>query len=236
MSAYDRLIAAGAEHWAFGIHGTKGDENVNAALDRIAAPSPALTRAPTSDDPGVWFCVCGMGWVGRRGDSSEVRSHAEFRVSGGEPGADHDPGLVTFRADTPSKPASPALTREALLTAEAAFDRIIEFVKPGFPGFLVASDHIAMWAREGRAALSKIPPPTEDKPWQHPRLGVAALRESTTEAILEEGRGVSKTKMHPSAEPLRRYCGDCDGVGWVEGGETLQTTCKTCGGSGWAPV
>lgn len=27
-------------------------------------------------------------------------------------------------------------------------------------------------------------------------------------------------------------CWDCDGVGWVEGGETLQTTCPKCDGTG----
>jgi len=28
------------------------------------------------------------------------------------------------------------------------------------------------------------------------------------------------------------YCGNCDGVGWIEGGKTLQTTCYACDGSG----
>jgi hypothetical protein len=28
------------------------------------------------------------------------------------------------------------------------------------------------------------------------------------------------------------FCRDCDGCGWVEGGEYLQTKCKTCGGTG----
>ncbi len=28
------------------------------------------------------------------------------------------------------------------------------------------------------------------------------------------------------------YCGDCDGVGWTEGGPTLKTTCRTCAGTG----
>ncbi len=31
---------------------------------------------------------------------------------------------------------------------------------------------------------------------------------------------------------LQALCRDCDGVGWVEGGKTLQTTCRTCEGRG----
>ena len=27
-------------------------------------------------------------------------------------------------------------------------------------------------------------------------------------------------------------CGECDGVGWTEGGETIKTTCSACGGRG----
>jgi hypothetical protein len=39
----------------------------------------------------------------------------------------------------------------------------------------------------------------------------------------------------PAAAPASRaYCGDCDGVGWYEGGETLQTQCERCYGTGWA--
>lgn len=37
----------------------------------------------------------------------------------------------------------------------------------------------------------------------------------------------------PASPRVRRlYCGDCDGVGWTEGGEELITTCARCGGSG----
>lgn len=32
--------------------------------------------------------------------------------------------------------------------------------------------------------------------------------------------------------PTHEYCDDCDGCGWVEGGQALQTTCKTCKGKG----
>jgi hypothetical protein len=45
-------------------------------------------------------------------------------------------------------PAAPGLD-----VARAAFDRIIAYVTPGVPGFLIASEHIGIWAREGRAAL-----------------------------------------------------------------------------------
>ena len=44
----------------------------------------------------------------------------------------------------------------------------------------------------------------------------------------------ARLKVERVPEPAKqtRYCGDCDGVGWVEGGKALQTTCRTCGGSG----
>jgi hypothetical protein len=29
-----------------------------------------------------------------------------------------------------------------------------------------------------------------------------------------------------------QFCGDCDGVGWCEGGVALQTTCRKCNGTG----
>jgi hypothetical protein len=37
-----------------------------------------------------------------------------------------------------------------------------------------------------------------------------------------------------AGEGLRAYCGDCDGVGWYEGGKALQTQCERCNGTGWA--
>ncbi len=33
----------------------------------------------------------------------------------------------------------------------------------------------------------------------------------------------------------RETCMACDGVGWVEGGETIKTTCKPCDGTGEVP-
>ena len=36
----------------------------------------------------------------------------------------------------------------------------------------------------------------------------------------------------PLTMPTQMYCDDCDGCGWVEGGETLKTDCKTCKGTG----
>ena len=44
--------------------------------------------------------------------------------------------------------------------------------------------------------------------------------------------GFKTTKMLQTPTP--EYCGDCDGVGWYEGGRTLKTTCGKCGGSGLA--
>lgn len=52
------------------------------------------------DHPGLWACVCGTGWLGEaRGYPDDLRDHAVFRVSGGEPGSAHDPGLARFRPD-----------------------------------------------------------------------------------------------------------------------------------------
>jgi hypothetical protein len=34
------------------------------------------------------------------------------------------------------------------------------------------------------------------------------------------------------SEGLRKYCDRCDGCGWYEGGEFLQTTCEKCNGTG----
>lgn len=31
----------------------------------------------------------------------------------------------------------------------------------------------------------------------------------------------------------RNYCDNCDGVGWYEGGVTIQTQCEKCNGTGW---
>lgn len=53
--------------------------------------------------PGVWFCVCGAGWLGEAmGYPDDLRSHADFRVAGGELGAAHDPGSARFRPDAPA--------------------------------------------------------------------------------------------------------------------------------------
>jgi hypothetical protein len=40
---------------------------------------------------------------------------------------------------------------------------------------------------------------------------------------------------HPATYVPMVQCGDCDGVGWVEGGPTIQTTCRTCHGQGAIP-
>lgn len=42
--------------------------------------------------------------------------------------------------------------------------------------------------------------------------------------------GFKTTKLLETPTP--EYCGDCDGVGWYEGGRTLQTPCHKCDGSG----
>ena len=41
---------------------------------------------------------------------------------------------------------------------------------------------------------------------------------------------------HQAVAPATMLCPDCDGVGWYEGGETLQTPCKRCKGSGEVPA
>lgn len=42
----------------------------------------------------------------------------------------------------------------------------------------------------------------------------------------------SKPKRRSLRGHEKRYCDDCDGCGWVEGGAALQTPCKTCEGEG----
>jgi hypothetical protein len=37
-------------------------------------------------------------------------------------------------------------------------------------------------------------------------------------------------------KPEQQYCDMCDGVGWYEGGKTLQTTCEQCNGTGFMPL
>jgi DnaJ-class molecular chaperone len=41
---------------------------------------------------------------------------------------------------------------------------------------------------------------------------------------------IAGEKVKKSEQP--ECCDYCDGVGWVEGGEALQTTCPTCKGAG----
>jgi hypothetical protein len=36
----------------------------------------------------------------------------------------------------------------------------------------------------------------------------------------------------PSNRPKLWWCDNCDGTGWVEGGEVIQTECPNCHGSG----
>lgn len=55
-------------------------------------------------------------------------------------------------------------------------------------------------------------------------------------AHIESARkAIAARKAHEAGATDKTYCGDCDGVGWVEGGEAIKTTCKTCEGTGWAP-
>lgn len=35
--------------------------------------------------------------------------------------------------------------------------------------------------------------------------------------------------------PSKEYCDRCNGVGWYEGGKTLQTLCEQCKGTGYKP-
>jgi len=43
------------------------------------------------------------------------------------------------------------------------------------------------------------------------------------------------SRERPTSPPPKakwRYCDDCDGVGWYEGGAALKTSCKKCAGTG----
>ena len=35
--------------------------------------------------------------------------------------------------------------------------------------------------------------------------------------------------------PTQKYCDECDGCGWYEGGTAIQTVCKKCNGAGVVP-
>lgn len=71
---------------------------------QIATPG---WRALAKDHPGVWFCSCGMGWLGTAASyPADLRAHALFRAESGEKGEAHDPGLARFRPD--HLPAAPA--------------------------------------------------------------------------------------------------------------------------------
>jgi hypothetical protein len=39
-----------------------------------------------------------------------------------------------------------------------------------------------------------------------------------------------------TVEVKTEYCDRCDGCGWHEGGEAIQTTCKKCNGTGLIPL
>jgi len=39
----------------------------------------------------------------------------------------------------------------------------------------------------------------------------------------------------PESLPVQ-FCGECDGTGWVEGGEAIQTVCAHCHGSCYEPT
>ena len=53
--------------------------------------------------------------------------------------------------------------------------------------------------------------------------------------ILWESFQQFKAHIKEVQNPEPELCGDCDGCGWVEGGETLKTTCSTCKGTGVKP-
>ncbi len=67
--------------------------------------------------------------------------------------------------------------------------------------------------------------------------------------LLKEVRTLGRSDLAQRAEKIQKFiaarrrhkllpdetCGDCDGVGWVEGGETLKTTCTRCKGTGVVP-
>lgn len=53
--------------------------------------------------------------------------------------------------------------------------------------------------------------------------------------MLERGNEFRERKKPlPSSPDEVRYqdCGECDGVGWYEGGPTIKTECKKCKGTG----
>jgi hypothetical protein len=68
--------------------------------------------------------------------------------------------------------------------------------------------------------------------WACPECRMEALRRAAAQAP----DGAWKCATRRGLAPGEMECDACDGCGWVEGGEALQTTCKTCGGTGRAPA
>ena len=55
--------------------------------------------------------------------------------------------------------------------------------------------------------------------------GKARAKKLSRQRTKEIGRNAALARWY-------EYCGDCDGVGWVEGGKAIKTNCKTCDGTG----
>lgn len=58
------------------------------------------------------------------------------------------------------------------------------------------------------------------------------IREADRHAY--QGAGIVKRKRKRRIGV--KYCDDCDGCGWTEGGKYLKTLCKTCNGNGVVPI
>ncbi|HEY8838264.1 MAG TPA: hypothetical protein VIO16_11435 [Dehalococcoidia bacterium] len=66
------------------------------------------------------------------------------------------------------------------------------------------------------------------------KLGIAGTPSVLTLKLTEAAEAVRAFLAAEEEPKPPAYCGDCDGVGWYEGGEALQTQCERCYGTGLA--
>jgi hypothetical protein len=106
-----------------------------------------------------------------------------------------------------------------------------------------ADDRLRAWAGSVRRLVAVAPIravidetglPVSGHSTQPERQAIRRAALETVDRWLARDLASLRKPGQPPVEQ-REYCGDCDGVGWVEGGPTLQTTCARCKGTGFEP-
>lgn len=106
------------------MHEYRGDTDRADPIYDAALPIAEARKLPR-DHPGVWFCRCGAGFVGRAEAYPEnLRNHAVFRADH-EDGRAHDPGLARFRPDI--VPDTDRAVKAGLREDDRRFGQIVLF-------------------------------------------------------------------------------------------------------------